>query len=236
MSLWYKYSYIMLSSFTISLDQLILLNLKILLFILVRASFPSNSMAPGVPQYVQSLIAPSFGNVQTSNPVNIQPRASRNPSAMVKIVEQPAENRVRFRFPIEGRSAGSIAGVTSTAENKTFPTIEVVGYKGPAKVVVSCVEDKFYTDLNGYKTYRTHPHNLVGKHCKEGVCIMDINEESMTCQFSNIGVQCVTKRQIEASLQIRKRIQVDPFGLGFDHKNSDRTTVRLCFQVRFKLH
>ena len=208
-----------------------------MLFILVRTSFPkSHSMAPGVPQYVQSLIVPSFGNVQTSNPVNIQPTASRNPSAMVKIVEQPAENRVRFRFPIEGRSAGSIAGVTSTAENKTFPTIEVVGYKGPAKVVVSCVEDKFYTDLNGYKTYRTHPHNLVGKHCKEGVCIMDINEESMTCQFSNIGVQCVTKRQIEASLQIRKRIQVDPFGLGFDHKNSDRTTVRLCFQVRFKLH
>ena len=205
-------------------------------FILVRTSFPKSiDMAPGVPQYVQSLIAPSFGNLQTTNPVNIQPRASRNPSAMVKIVEQPAENRVRFRFPIEGRSAGSIAGVTSTAENKTFPTIEVVGYKGPAKVVVSCVEDKFYTDLNGYKTYRTHPHNLVGKHCKEGVCIMDINEESMTCQFSNIGVQCVTKRQIEASLQIRKRIQVDPFGLGFDHKNSDRTTVRLCFQVSFKI-
>jgi hypothetical protein len=63
---------------------------------------------------------------------------------------------------------------------------------------------------------------------------MDVSEETMTCQFSNIGVQCVTKRQIEASLQIRKRIQVDPFGLGFDHKNSDRTTVRLCFQVFLK--
>ena len=149
----------------------------------------------------------------------------------VKIIEQPAENRVRFRFPIEGRSAGSISGETSTAEHKTFPMIEVFGYKGPAKVVVSCVEDKPYSELNGYKTYRAHPHNLVGKHCKEGVCIMDLNENTMTCQFSNIGVQCVTKRQLAASLQIRKQIQVDPYGLGFDHKNSDRTTVRLSFQV-----
>ncbi len=33
-------------------------------------------------------------------------------------------------------------------------------------------------------------------------------------------------------LQIRKQIQEDPFGLGFDHKNSDRTTVRLSFQVQ----
>lgn len=187
-----------------------------------------------VPQYVQSLIAPSFGNLIRNRIPSPQPKSGRFPAALVKIAEQPAENRVRFRFPIEGRSAGSIAGVSSTAENKTFPTIEIVGYKGPAKVVVSCVEDKFYTELNGYKTYRAHPHNLVGKHCKEGVCIMDVNEETMTCQFSNIGVQCVTKRQIEASLQIRKRIQVDPFGLGFEHKNSDRTTVRLCFQVFLK--
>jgi len=196
---------------------------------------PSHSSST-VPQYVQNLIGPSLGSMH-SRQINRAPMnnpSGRYPSALCKIIEQPAENRVRFRFPIEGRSAGSIAGVTSTAENKTFPTIEIVGYKGPAKVVVSCVEDKFYTELNGYKSYRAHPHNLVGKQCKEGVCIMDINEETMTCQFSNIGVQCVTKRQIEASLQIRKRIQVDPFGLGFDHKNSDRTTVRLCFQVFLK--
>ena len=39
---------------------------------------------------------------------------------------------------------------------------QVVGYKGPAVVVVSCVEDK--------PPYRTHPHNLVGKDgmCKKG--------------------------------------------------------------------
>ena len=197
---------------------------------------PILHLSPGrnptsITPYVQSLVNPTLTNTQQKQIHRLQSNvAGKMPS--VKIVEQPAENRVRFRFPIEGRSAGSIAGVTATAENKTFPTIQIVGYQGPAKVVASCVEDKCYTEQNGYKTYRAHPHNLVGKHCKEGVCIMDINEETMTCQFANIGVQCVTKRQIEASLQIRKRIQVDPFGLGFDHKNSDRTTVRLCFQVR----
>lgn len=59
--------------------------------------------------------------------------------AYVKIVEQPASKALRFRYECEGRSAGSIPGVNSTPEMKTFPTIEIVGYKGRAVVVVSCV-------------------------------------------------------------------------------------------------
>lgn len=57
----------------------------------------------------------------------------------VKITEQPAGKALRFRYECEGRSAGSIPGVNSTPENKTYPTIEIVGYKGRAVVVVSCV-------------------------------------------------------------------------------------------------
>lgn len=57
----------------------------------------------------------------------------------VKITEQPASKALRFRYECEGRSAGSIPGANSTPENKTFPTIEIVGYKGRAVVVVSCV-------------------------------------------------------------------------------------------------
>ena len=90
--------------------------------------------------------------------------------------------RIEGRIGKSGKS-GSIAGVNSTAENKTFPTVEIVGYKGPAKVVVSCVEDKFYTDLNGYKTYRAHPHNLVGKHCK----MAKIRNENLLRLFSILG-------------------------------------------------
>ena len=50
---------------------------------------------------------------------------SRKKSAYVKILEQPAPKALRFRYECEGRSAGSIPGVNSTPENKTFPTIQV---------------------------------------------------------------------------------------------------------------
>lgn len=64
---------------------------------------------------------------------------SHRGNALVRIIEQPASKALRFRYECEGRSAGSIPGVNSTPENKTYPSIEIVGYKGRAVVVVSCV-------------------------------------------------------------------------------------------------
>ena len=46
-------------------------------------------------------------------------------AAYVKILEQPASKGLRFRYECEGRSAGSIPGVSSCQDNKTFPTIQV---------------------------------------------------------------------------------------------------------------
>lgn len=43
----------------------------------------------------------------------------------IEIVEQPASKALRFRYECEGRSAGSIPGVRSTAENRTYPTVKV---------------------------------------------------------------------------------------------------------------
>lgn len=67
--------------------------------------------------------------------------SSQHNNAFVRITEQPAAKVMRFRYKCEcdGRSAGSIPGVNNTPENKTFPSIEIVGYKGRAVVVVSCV-------------------------------------------------------------------------------------------------
>jgi len=113
-------------------------------------------------------------------------------------------------------------------------------------VVVSCVTVD--------PPYRPHPHNLVGKEgCKKGVCTMEISSEEMTCEFSNLGIQCVKKKDIEDSLKIREDIRVDPFRsifyftifyywfnyifllAGFGHKSQpgsiDLNAVRLCFQV-----
>lgn len=82
--------------------------------------------------------------------------------------------------------------------------LQVQGYKGPAVVVVSCVTVD--------PPYRPHPHNLVGKEgCKKGVCTMTINGETMQCVFSNLGIQCVKKRDVEEALKLREEIRVDPF-------------------------
>jgi len=148
-------------------------------------------------------------------------------SAFVKIVEQPASKGLRFRYECEGRSAGSIPGVSSSQDNKTFPTIQVVGYSGKAVVVVSCVTTE--------QPYRPHPHNLVGKEgCKKGVCTIHMNED-MSASFPNLGIQCVKKKDIDDSLSLRQQIRVDPFQTGFSHKTSpqniDLNCVRLAFQV-----
>ena len=45
--------------------------------------------------------------------------------AYVKITEQPLAKGLRFRYECEGRSAGSIPGVSSTNDRKTHPTIQV---------------------------------------------------------------------------------------------------------------
>lgn len=81
---------------------------------------------------------------QQSRPPNTPSSSTQSSSnvrrgAFVRINEQPASKALRFRYECEGRSAGSIPGVFSSPENKTFPSIEVVGYKGRAVVVVSCV-------------------------------------------------------------------------------------------------
>ena len=52
--------------------------------------------------------------------------AKSKKQAYVKITEQPASKGLRFRYECEGRSAGSIPGVSSTNERKTHPTIEVI--------------------------------------------------------------------------------------------------------------
>ncbi|KAK6640287.1 hypothetical protein RUM44_011973 [Polyplax serrata] len=151
---------------------------------------------------------------------------SRRPRAYVKIIEQPASKALRFRYECEGRSAGSIPGVNSTPENKTYPGIQIVGHHGRAVVVVSCVTKD--------APYRPHPHNLVGKEgCSRGVCTLKMNTDTIT--FSNLGIQCVKKKDIEEALKVREEIRVDPFRTGFSHKvqpsSIDLNSVRLCFQV-----
>ncbi|KAI9585262.1 embryonic polarity protein dorsal-like [Glossina fuscipes] len=146
----------------------------------------------------------------------------------IRIVEQPANKALRFRYECEGRSAGSIPGANSTTENKTFPTIEIAGYKGEVTIVVSCVTKD--------PPYRPHPHNLVGKEgCEYGICTMRVKGDPPRAVFSNLGVQCVRKKDIKAALELRENRNVDPFKTKFAHKDQpssiDLNVVRLCFQA-----
>ncbi|XP_052871375.1 embryonic polarity protein dorsal-like, partial [Anopheles cruzii] len=147
----------------------------------------------------------------------------------MEITEQPHPKALRFRYECEGRSAGSIPGVNTTADHKTFPSIQVHGYRGRAVVVVSCVAKEG-------PNHKPHPHNLVGKeHCRKGVCTVEINSTTMSYNFNNLGIQCVRKKDVDDALKLRQEIRVDPFRTGFAHAKEpgsiDLNAVRLCFQV-----
>merc|ERR1712154_632571 len=150
---------------------------------------------------------------------------------VVRILEQPASHKLRFRYKCEGRGAGALQGERSSPEKKTFPKIQIVGYKGPAVVVVSCVTHD--SDIP-----KTPPHNLVSPAsvgrdgCKKGVCTMNVNNEDMAVEFQHLGIQCVRKKDVEESLKQRKDIRVDPYRQTFKHMENpqsiDLNAVKWC--------
>lgn len=54
--------------------------------------------------------------------------------------------------------------------------------------------------------------------CRQGVCTLEINTDDMKMVFSNLGIQCVKKRDIEEALKTREEIRVDPFRSNFIFK------------------
>ncbi|XP_062241894.1 transcription factor RelB isoform X2 [Platichthys flesus] len=150
------------------------------------------------------------------------------------VVEEPKDRGMRFRYECEGRSAGSILGVSSTDTNKTQPAIEIQGpieYIKRVTVTVSLVTK----DL----PHRPHPHCLVGKDCPigSGICEVSLNpHSSRRHSFANLGIQCVRRRELDSSLQKRRSQNIDPFQTG-DTKgieDLDMNAVRLCFQCELE--
>ncbi|XP_069962974.1 embryonic polarity protein dorsal isoform X2 [Bactrocera oleae] len=150
----------------------------------------------------------------------------------LRVVEQPSRKPMRFRYNSEGRTAGNIPGENSFQETKTFPTVEVVGYEGKARILVSCVTKD--------KPFRQHPHQLVGQECKHGYCIRYVGPDTpLRVELSNIGIRCVKKKEISESLEKRKNRKIDPFKTGFDHitdpNSIELNSLRLCFQGFIKV-
>ncbi|XP_059811223.1 transcription factor p65 [Hypanus sabinus] len=144
----------------------------------------------------------------------------------IRILEQPKQRGMRFRYKCEGRSAGSIPGEKSTDSTRTYPAIEIVNYLGPARVRICLVTKK--------EPYKPHPHDLVGKDCKDGYYEADLPERSVH-SFQNLGIQCVKKREVAMALQNRLSKNVNPFNVPAEELQNDSeedlNVVRLCFQV-----
>lgn len=148
------------------------------------------------------------------------------PSApYVEIIEQPKQRGMRFRYKCEGRSAGSIPGERSTDTTKTHPTIKVNNYQGPARIRISLVTKD--------PPHKPHPHELVGKDCKDGYYEADLSPDRNIHSFQNLGIQCVKKREVEDAIAQRIRTNNNPFNVPVEDLKSDfdLNTVCLCFQV-----
>ncbi|XP_037660116.1 nuclear factor NF-kappa-B p100 subunit isoform X2 [Choloepus didactylus] len=146
------------------------------------------------------------------NPSTVEPKEPAPETAdapYLVIVEQPKQRGFRFRYGCEGPSHGGLPGASSEKGRKTYPTVKICNYEGPAKIEVDLVT---HSDPP-----RAHAHSLVGKQCSElGVCAVSVGPKDMTAQFNNLGVLHVTKKNMmEIMIQKlqRQRLRSRPQGL-----------------------
>ncbi|XP_028676632.1 proto-oncogene c-Rel isoform X2 [Erpetoichthys calabaricus] len=144
-----------------------------------------------------------------------------------QIHEEPRQRGMRFRYKCEGRSAGSIPGERSTDNNRSYPSIQIQNYFGKGKVRVSLVTKN--------EPYRPHPHDLVGKDCKDGYYEAEFGPDRTIISFQNLGIQCVRRREVKDAIESRIKKCINPFNVPREQllqiEEYDLNVVRLCFQV-----
>ncbi|XP_068796461.1 proto-oncogene c-Rel isoform X1 [Struthio camelus] len=149
------------------------------------------------------------------------------PEPYIEIFEQPRQRGMRFRYKCEGRSAGSIPGEHSTENNKTFPSIQILNYFGKVKIRTSLVTKN--------EPYKPHPHDLVGKDCRDGYYEAEFGPERRVLSFQNLGIQCVKKKDLKESIALRISKKINPFNVPEEQLHNideyDLNVVRLCFQA-----
>ncbi|XP_061819117.1 proto-oncogene c-Rel isoform X1 [Nerophis lumbriciformis] len=145
----------------------------------------------------------------------------------IRIFEQPRPRGMRFRYKCEGRSAGSIPGENSTDNNRTYPSLQILNYCGKGKVYVYLVTKN--------EPYRPHPHDLVGKDCKDGFYEAEFGPDRKVIAFQNLGIRCVKKKEVKDAIIQRISRGVNPFNVPREQllqtEEYDLNVVRLCIQV-----
>lgn len=124
----------------------------------------------------------------------------------LQITEQPKQRGFRFRYGCEGPSHGGLPGASSEKNRKTYPTVKICNYQGPARVVVQLV-----TALT--PVTQLHAHSLVGKQCDKGICITDLQPKDSNISFPNLGILHVTKKNVAKTLEER---MIEAFRLGYN--------------------
>uniref|UniRef100_A0A674N9A2 REL proto-oncogene, NF-kB subunit n=1 Tax=Takifugu rubripes TaxID=31033 RepID=A0A674N9A2_TAKRU len=145
----------------------------------------------------------------------------------IQIFEQPKQRGMRFRYKCEGRSAGSIPGENSSDNNRTYPSLQILNYCGKGKVRVYLVTKN--------EPYRPHPHDLVGKDCKDGFYEAEFGPDRRVIAFQNLGIQCVKRREVKDAILQRINRGINPFSVPREQllltEEYDLNVVRLCIQV-----
>ncbi|XP_038593630.1 proto-oncogene c-Rel [Micropterus salmoides] len=149
------------------------------------------------------------------------------PEPEIQIFEQPKQRGMRFRYKCEGRSAGSIPGEKSSDNNRTYPSLQILNYCGKGKVRVYLVTKN--------EPYRPHPHDLVGKDCKDGFYEAEFGPDRRVIAFQNLGIQCVRRREVKDAIVQRITRGINPFNVPREQllqtEEYDLNVVRLCIQV-----
>ena len=82
----------------------------------------------------------------------------------------------RFRYPCEGPSHGGLPGQYSEKGKKSYPSVQLCNYQGPARIVVSLVTVD--------EPPMPHAHSLIGKNSTNGVVTVQIGpEQGMTATW-----------------------------------------------------
>uniref|UniRef100_A0A3P8VXJ6 Nuclear factor kappa B subunit 1 n=1 Tax=Cynoglossus semilaevis TaxID=244447 RepID=A0A3P8VXJ6_CYNSE len=124
----------------------------------------------------------------------------------LQILEQPKQRGFRFRYGCEGPSHGGLPGASSEKNRKTYPSVKICNYQGPARVVVQLV-----TALTPHP--QLHAHSLVGKQCDKGICVADMQPKDSTVSFPNLGIEHVTKKNVAKTLEER---MIEAFRMGYN--------------------
>ncbi|XP_021238885.1 transcription factor RelB homolog, partial [Numida meleagris] len=130
-----------------------------------------------------------------------------------------------------GRGFGGVLGESSTEASKTLPIVELLNCQAiPEVQVTACLVWKDWP-------HRVHPHGLVGKDCSNGLCQVRLQPQANPRHsFSNLGIQCVKKKEIEAAIEKKLQLGIDPFKAGSlkNHQEVDMNVVRICFQASYR--